>query len=205
MEATSTGTILRCAAACASRGRPRRRRFCCFGRPRRRGSARLAPFPHSPDGAGLLPPPRRPAELGTRVLVGARRTPACPFVSPLWPLMMAPVCLVCQDDGRTALMVASVLGYEGCVRLLLDSGATEVNATSVSLERALTQAHAIGQLQCRDPLVSCLLSSEPRTVSSSWRGNQRPPRDRQASPRTRRGSDAPRQGRRHCPRRRTAV
>ena len=36
-----------------------------------------APSPHSPDGAGLLPPPRRPAELGTRVLDGARRTPAC--------------------------------------------------------------------------------------------------------------------------------
>ena len=127
----------------------------------------------------------------------ARAAPprARPFVSPHWPLMMAPVCLVCQDDGRTALMAASVLGYEGCVRLLLDSEATEVNATSVSLERALTQAHAIGQLQCSDPLVSCLLSSEPRTVSSAWRGNQRPPRDRQASPRTRRGSDATRQGR----------
>ena len=65
---------------------------------------------------------------------GARRTPACPFVSPLWPLMMAPVCLVCQDDGRTALIAASVLGYEGCVRLLLESEAIEVNATSVSLE-----------------------------------------------------------------------
>ena len=37
-----------------------------------------APSPHSPDGAGLLPPPRRPAERGTRVLVAWRAPhPAC--------------------------------------------------------------------------------------------------------------------------------
>ena len=72
------------------------------------------------------------------------------------------MCLVCQDDGRTALMVASVLGYEGCVRLLLASEATEVNATSVSLERALTQAHVMVGFHVVTSFVSCLLSSDPR-------------------------------------------
>ena len=37
-------------------------------------------------------------------------------------------------------MIAAAYDYEGCVRLLLESKAN-VNATSVSLERALRQAH----------------------------------------------------------------
>jgi hypothetical protein len=41
--------------------------------------------------------------------------------------------------GYTALMTASTHGREGCVRLLLESEAIEVNATEVSLERALPQ------------------------------------------------------------------
>ena len=74
MEGTSTGTILRCAAACASRGRPRRRRFCCFGRPRRRGSARPTRrhFPHSPS------------------CTARARTPACS------PIRLTPLTL---EDG----------------------------------------------------------------------------------------------------------
>ena len=38
-------------------------------------------------------------------------------------------------------MQASVRGYEGCIRILLEAKAT-VNDTTVSLERVLTQAHA---------------------------------------------------------------
>jgi hypothetical protein len=38
------------------------------------------------------------------------------------------------------LISAAIYGHEGCVRLLLESKAS-VNATSVSLERALPQAH----------------------------------------------------------------
>jgi len=51
-----------------------------------------------------------------------------------------------EDDGRTALMVASVLGYEGCVRLLLDSEAIEVNATSNYGRSALHGAAINGRL-----------------------------------------------------------
>ena len=47
---------------------------------------------------------------------------------------MARVCV--QDSGNTALMIASAYGREGCVRLLLASGAN-VNDTNVSLERPL--------------------------------------------------------------------
>jgi len=66
----------------------------------------------------------------------ARAAPlrARPFVSPLWPLRMARVCV--QDDGDTALMQASYMGHEGCVRLLIASGAI-VNYQNVSLERPL--------------------------------------------------------------------
>jgi len=46
-------------------------------------------------------------------------------------------------------MMASYYGHEGCLEILLDSEAT-VNDTDVSLERALPQAHAVGQLQCSD-------------------------------------------------------
>ena len=53
---------------------------------------------------------------------------------------MARVCV--QYYGFTALIAASANGHEGCVRLLLESEAIEVNATHVSLEHALPQAHA---------------------------------------------------------------
>jgi len=87
-----------------------------------------------------VPPPRRPAELCTRVLVArrarARRTPACSStLLALWHFMSP----VYAQFGYTALMTASTHGREGCVRLLLESEAIEVNATEVSLERALPQ------------------------------------------------------------------
>ena len=79
LDGASTGTILmRCAAACASRGRPRRRRFCCFGRPRRRGSARPTRRRLPTAQAALC---RRPADPPSVAHAssshGARRTPAC--------------------------------------------------------------------------------------------------------------------------------
>jgi ankyrin repeat protein len=43
-----------------------------------------------------------------------------------------------HEDGYTALMLASWFGHEGCVRLLLEAEAIEVNAT-VNLEHALPQ------------------------------------------------------------------
>ncbi len=48
---------------------------------------------------------------------------------------MARVCV--QYYEYTALIAASSCGREGCVRLLLESEAIEVNATNVSLERDL--------------------------------------------------------------------
>ena len=92
-------------------------------------------------------------------------------------------------------MLASRNGHEGCVRLLLESEAIEVNAKGVSLERALSQAHVMVGFDVVTSFVSCLLSSELRIVSFASRGTLGLPRDRQASPRTRRRSDAPRQGR----------
>ena len=83
-----------------------------------------------------VPPPRRPAELCTRVLVArrARRTPASSSTLLASWHFMSPVY---AQFGWTALMTATTHGREGCVRLLLESEAIEVNATEVSLERAL--------------------------------------------------------------------
>ncbi len=50
-----------------------------------------------------------------------------PRVLPDAPRVLWHLCA--QDGGFTALIVASTFGYEGCVRLLLDSKAIEVNAT----------------------------------------------------------------------------
>ena len=129
-----------CAAACASRGRPRPRRLWCFrrrARPRRRRSPELA----VPRAAALAaPPPRRPAELGTRVLVAWRAPhPRVLAHAPrvLWH-SMTPRVLHLPQNGHTALMIASAAGHEGCVRLLLEAEAIEVNA-KVSLEHALPQ------------------------------------------------------------------
>ena len=141
MERTSTGTILRCAAACASRGRPRRRRLCLRSPPPRPPDT--APFSPQPSCTARAAPPR-----------------ARPFVSPLWPLRMARVCV--QQNGWTALIEASARGREGCVRLLIASEAN-VNATHVSLERPL-QAHAMGQLPCSDFV--CVLPSVFRTTEN---------------------------------------
>ena len=79
-------------------------------------------------------PARHGAIFPTAQLHGARRTPACsPIRLTPWALM-ARVCV--QDDGDTALMEASLYEHEGCVRLLIASGAN-VNDTMVSLERPL--------------------------------------------------------------------
>jgi hypothetical protein len=125
-----------------------RRRLCWFSRLRRRGSARPTRR-RLPTAQAALAFCRRPAAPPSVAPAssshGARRTLACSFVSPLWPLRMARVCV---QGGFTALMMASTFGREGCVGLLLESGAT-VNATGVSLERP-HPAHTVGQLPCSD-------------------------------------------------------
>lgn len=88
----------------------------------------------------VMPPPRRPAELGTRVLVAWRAPhPRVLAHAPrvLWH-SMTPRVLHLPQAGYTALMEASSRGHEGCVRLLLEAEAIEVNA-KVSLEHALPQ------------------------------------------------------------------
>jgi hypothetical protein len=130
---------------------------------RRRMCLAWAPASSSPlSSVAPAAPARHGAIFPTAQLHGARRTPrARPFVSPRWPLRMARVCV--QDLwGQTALMVASCRGHEGCVRLLLESEAIEVNAKGVSLERALTQAHVMVGFHVVTSFVSCLLSSDPR-------------------------------------------
>jgi hypothetical protein len=57
---------------------------------------------------------------------------------------MARVCV--QAHGYTALIVATVRGDEGCVRLLLGTDAIELNAKDVSLELALSQHNALAPL-----------------------------------------------------------
>ena len=132
---------MRCAAACASRGRPRPRRLCCFRRAALARDGAVSPEPAVPRAAALAaPPPRRPAELGTRVLVAWRAPhPRVLAHAPrvLWH-SMTPRVLYLPQNGDTALMRASDNGREGCVRLLLEAEAIEVNAT-VSLEHALPQ------------------------------------------------------------------
>ena len=149
MEGASTGTILRCAAACASRGRPRRCGLCCFASATE-ASPDATPSPHTSLAARRAsalasPPPRRHAKLGTRLLDvrGAPHAPLLPCVSFHIVGFDSP-----QNNDNTALMMAATFGHEGCVRLLLESKA-RVNATTVSLERALPQAHV--------PWTSCLV------------------------------------------------
>jgi len=187
-----------CAAACASRGRPRHRRYCCFGRPPATDMALARHGAMSPQLAArraaalAVPPTRRPAELGKRVLVAWRAPhPRMLAHAPRVVALGDSSCASFAQHGSTALISASNHGHEGCVRLLLESEAIEVNATDVSLERA--RSPAMGPLPTFHVVisfVSSLLSSERRKLSSAWRGIPRSPRDRQASPRTRRRSDA---------------
>ncbi len=86
-----------------------------------------------------MPPPRRPAELGTRVLVAWRAPHPCsPTLLACSGALDDSACASFAQDGVTALIVASCGGHEGCVRLLLAAEAIEVNA-KVSLEHALSQ------------------------------------------------------------------
>ena len=104
---------------------------------RRRMCLAWAPASSSPlSSVAPAAPARHGAIFPTAQLHGARRIPrARPFVSPLGPLRMARVCVQYYGED-TALMQASTCGHEGCVRLLLASGAN-VNDTDVSLERPL--------------------------------------------------------------------
>ena len=127
-----------------------RRRMClawapasspCFGRFRHRDNARpirrrlpIASERHGARAAALAC--RRPAALPSLAhassTYGARRPPArCSSL-----LILEIVSL--QHGEFTALIISSVYGREGCVRLLLDSKAA-VNATDVSLEPALLE------------------------------------------------------------------
>ena len=129
-----------------------RRRMCLAWAPASSPPLLLSP-PRSPETAPFspelavqraaalaAPPPRRPAELGTRVLVAWRAPhPRVLAHAPrvLWH-SMTPRVLHLPQIGQTALIMASANGHEGCVRLLLEAEAIEVNA-KVSLEHALPQ------------------------------------------------------------------
>ena len=128
-----------------------RRRMCLAWAPASSPPLLLSP-PRSPETAPApelaalraaalaAPPPRRPAALGTRVLVAWRAPhPRVLAHAPrgLWH-SMTPRVLHLPQNGDTALIEASAYGHEGCVRLLLAAEAIEVNAT-VSLEHALPQ------------------------------------------------------------------
>jgi hypothetical protein len=129
-----------------------RRRMCLAWAPASSPPLLLSP-PRSPETAPVptarctaraaalaAPPPRRPAELGTRVLVAWRAPhPRVLAHAPrvLWH-SMTPRVLHLPQSGNTALVFASINGHEGCVRLLLEAEAIEVNA-KVSLEHALPQ------------------------------------------------------------------
>jgi hypothetical protein len=129
-----------------------RRRMCLAWAPASSPPLLLSP-PRSPETAPVptarctaraaalaAPPPRRPAELGTRVLVAWRAPhPRVLAHAPrvLWH-SMTPRVLHLPKAGDTALIVATYNGREGCVRLLLAAEAIEVNA-KVSLEHALPQ------------------------------------------------------------------
>ncbi len=129
-----------------------RRRMCLAWAPASSPPLLLSP-PRSPETAPVptarctaraaalaAPPPRRPAELGTRVLVAWRAPhPRVLAHAPrvLWHSMTPRVLHLPQDDW-TALLWATRNGHEGCVRLLLEAEAIEVNA-KVSLEHALPQ------------------------------------------------------------------
>ena len=121
-----------------------RRRMCLAWAPASSPPLLLSP-PRSPETA---PVPtarctargRAAAELGTRVLVAWRAPhPRVLAHAPrvLWH-SMTPRVLHLPQRGWTALIAASYFGHEGCVRLLLEAEAIEVNA-KVSLEHALPQ------------------------------------------------------------------
>ncbi len=158
-----------------------------------------APSPHSPDGAGLLPPPRRPAEWRAR----ARRTPACS------PIRLTPWAL---EDGS-------------CVRPGQRMHSSD-EGLIVRARRVRPTPHRVrGDRQRHDrksgapspkhtqwvsfhgviSFVSSLLSSDRRMDSFALGGIPRPPRDRQAPPRRGRRCDSPNQWRLYGHRHRTAV
>jgi hypothetical protein len=147
LDGASTGTILiMCAAACASRGRPRPRRLWCFrrrARPRRRAVPTARCTARGRAGCAATPPPRRAWHTRPRRMARAAPPRARPRSSrALWH-SMTPRVLHLPQGGSTALIEASLHWsasnlHEGCVRLLLATEAIEVNA-KVSLERALSQ------------------------------------------------------------------
>jgi len=132
---------MRCAAACASRGRPRPRRLCCFrrrARPRRRRVPTARCTARGRAGCAATPPPRRAWHTRPRRMARAAPPRARPRSSrALWH-SMTPRVLHLPQDRYTVLVAASICGQEGCVRLLLAAEAIEVNA-KVSLEHALPQ------------------------------------------------------------------
>ena len=129
-------------------------------------SPETAPCPHSSLHRALAaPPPRRPAELGTRVLVAWRAPhPRVLAHAPrvLWH-SMTPRVLHLPQRGSTALLWASFNGHEGCVRLLLEAEAIEVNA-KVSLEHALPQHMRWVRLHVVIPLGLSFVFSTTTTI-----------------------------------------
>jgi hypothetical protein len=101
-----------------------------------------------------------------------------------------------NEGYPTALMNASEWGREGCVRLLLEFGAN-VNDYDKNVSLPSPKHTPWGSFHVVISLVSSLLSSEQRMVSFALRGIQRLPRDRQASSRRRRRGDSPNPERRH--------
>jgi len=142
-----------------------RRRMCLAWAPASSPPLLLSP-PRSPETA---PVPtarctargRAAAELGTRVLVAWRAPhPRVLAHAPrvLWH-SMTPRVLHLPQVGYTGLIMATVNGHEGCVRLLLEAEAIEVNAT-VSLEHALPQHMRWVRLHVVIPLLASRLSLE---------------------------------------------
>jgi hypothetical protein len=132
-------------AACASLGRPRP---SCFGRPLRRHGARPTRR-HLPTacctargGAGCAadPPTRRAWHTRPRRMTRAA-PPRARSRSSRALALDDYACASSAQRGYTALTMASGYGHEGCVRLLLEAEAIEVNATDVSLERPLPSTY----------------------------------------------------------------
>lgn len=83
------------------------------------------------DGFAAAPPTRRPSHARPRR--SARLSSIDRPQVTIDPFSSLDRLLRSQDSDSTALMVGSAYGREGCVQLLLDSGAT-VNDTNVSAE-----------------------------------------------------------------------
>jgi hypothetical protein len=94
-----------------------------------------------------------------------------------------------QLSTPTALMIGVASGHHGCVRILLDSGAT-VNVTNVSLKRP--RWSPVAPLFATH-LPHVHLSVAPRIHSPAYRGIRWQSRNRQAAPPTRRRPVAPKQ------------